>query len=181
MDYQYFTIICMGSDKKIPLEEVKKISPKILLLMISRAKRYLKTDPTMQEICKKYDTDINIIDYIPIMFGHIDTSAKTDHGTIILNYKLLCDGDFYKDFGYLVHEGTHWLQQLFRNKPTKSSNEGNYLDNLFEVEAFKFQSKYIADHFGDQEAEGYIEGLLDHHDIKGKKRKNKEEELLAKV
>ena len=92
--------------EKYTLEEVKEFPPKFLARLIRQGKQYLKTDPVMLEVFREYDVPIEEIDYIPTMFSDIDVSARTDHGVIYLNYKLLCDGDFFKDFSYLTHEGS---------------------------------------------------------------------------
>lgn len=174
----------MGSKKeeKIPLSEVKKLPYKSLNRMIKKMREYLKKNDIVQKVFKEYDVDIEEIDYIPMMFGSIDVSAKTDHGVIIYNYKLLTDGDFFKDFSYGVHEMTHWLQQTTGSKATKSSDDGNYLDNPYEQEGFQNQVEYIADQFGEGEAEQYVDDLLKHHDVDTKKEfTDKKEILMSKV
>jgi uncharacterized protein YxeA len=94
----------------------------------------------------------------------------------------LTDGDFFKDFSYGVHEMTHWLQQTTGTKATKSSDDGSYLDNPYEQEGFQNQVEFIADQFGDQEAEQYVDDLLEHHEVEDKKEvKEKKETLMAKV
>jgi hypothetical protein len=171
-----------SESEKIPLAKVKKLPYKALNRMIKKLREFLKKDEVMQKIFKEYKVDIEELDYIPMMFGNLDVSAKTDHGVIIYNYKLLTDGDFFKDFSYGVHEITHWLQQTTGTKPTQSSDECSYLDNPFEQEGFQNQIEYIADHFGDDEAENYVDDLLDHHDVDSKKElKDKKEKLMSKV
>ncbi len=168
--------------EKIPLSQVRKLPYKSLNRMIKKMREFLKKDEVVQNMFKEYDVDIAEIDYIPMRFGKLDVSAKTDHGVIIYNYKLLTDGDFFKDFSYGVHEMTHWLQQTTGTKPTQSSDDGSYLDNPFEQEGFQNQVEYIAKHFGDNEAENYVDDLLDHHDIDSDKEKEeKKETLMAKV
>ena len=170
------------SNKKIPLNMVRKMPYKTLNRMIKKAKNYLKTDEVWRKVCKDYDEDIDIIDLIPTMFGNIDVSAKTDHGVVTLNYKLLTDGDFFKDYSYLIHEYTHWFQQCYGDKPTQSADDGSYLDNKFEQEGFQNQVEYIAKQFGENEAETYVDDLLEHHDVDSKKEFNdKKETLMAKV
>jgi hypothetical protein len=172
------SLISQGMKKKFKLKEIKSLSPNVLLKLISRAKNFLKKDKTWKKICKEYDQDVDIIDYIPTMFDNLDVSAKTYHGIVILNYKLLLDGDFFKDYSYLVHEYTHWFQQCLGDKPTQGSNQGSYLDNKFEQEGFQNQIDYIDNHFGKHEAERYVERLLDHHDIKKKQKKDELESIL---
>jgi len=171
-----------AKDKKLSLSQVKKLPYQSLNRMIKKLREFLKQDDTTKEMFKEYGVSIEEIDFIPMKFGNLDVSAKTDHGVIVFNYKLLCDGDFFKDFSYGVHEITHWLQQTTGTKPTQSSDEGSYLDNPFEQEGFQNQVQYIADNFGDQEAEEYVDQLLDHHEIDDKKEKeDKKETLMAKV
>ena len=168
--------------EKLPLSAVKKLPYASLNRMIRKMREYLKRDGVVQEMFKEYEVDIEEIDLIPMRFGNLDVSAKTDHGVIIFNYKLLTDGDFFKDFSYGVHEMTHWLQQTTGTKPTKSSDDGNYLDNPFEQEGFQNQVEYIANQFGDGEAENYVDDLLDHHDIDDDKEfEEKKETLMANV
>lgn len=83
---------------------------------------------------------------------------------------------------YVVHEVTHWFQQTTGNKPTPGSTSDSYLDNPVEQEGFRNQTKYIADTKGEEEAEKYIEKVLDHHsnDAKDKdKREDRKDKLLA--
>jgi hypothetical protein len=171
-----------AKEKKLSLTQVKKLPYQSLNRMIKKLREFLKQDDTTKDMFKEYGVEIEEIDFIPMRFGNLDVSAKTDHGVIVFNYKLLCDGDFFEDFSYGVHEITHWLQQTTGTKPTQSSDEGSYLDNPFEQEGFQNQVQYIADNFGDQEAEEYVDQLLDHHEIDDKKeKKDKKETLMAKV
>ena len=174
----------MGSakNKNIPLSQIKKMPYVSLNRMIKKLRNFLKQDEVVQKMFKEYNVDIAEIDFIPMKFGNLDVSAKTDHGVITYNYKLLTDGDFFKDFSYGVHEMTHWLQQTTGTKPTQSSDDGNYLDNKYEQEGFQNQIEYIAEHFGDDEAENYVDDLLDHHEVDpGKEHKDKKEKLMANV
>lgn len=170
------------TDKKIDIEDVKKFSHSALQRLLKKLRTYLKEDEIVQRMFKEYGADINEIDFIPMKFDDIDVSAKTDHGVIIYNYELLTDGDFFKDFSYGVHEITHYLQQTCGKKPTKSSDDGNYLDNPFEEEGFKNQIEYISKEFGEDEADKYVEHLLDHHEVEDdSEREDKKEELMAQV
>lgn len=168
--------------KEISLKTVKQMPVASLMRLINKAKKYIKDDKVWIDICKEYNVEPEIIDLIPTKFGNLDVSAKTDHGIIILNYKLLCDGDFFKDFGYLIHEYTHWFQQCFNDKATKSSDDGDYLANPYEQEGFANQVEYIANHEGEDKAEEYVDDLLEYHETDSKKDlKNKKEKLMAKV
>jgi len=166
-------------NEKIPLSVVKKFPYKTLNRLIKKLREFLKQDPVVRDMFKQYDVDIKEIDYIPMMFGNIDVSAKTDHGVIIYNYKLLTDGDFFKDFSYGTHEITHWLQQTTGDEPTRSSDDGEYLENPFEQDAFQNQVEYIAEHFGDGEAEEYVDNLLDHHEVDDDNKRDELEAVLT--
>lgn len=172
----------MSKDKKLPLSQVKKLPFQSLNRMIKKLREFLKKDDVVKRMFKEYDVDIAEIDFIPMRFGNLDVSAKTDHGVIIFNYKLLTDGDFFKDFSYGVHEITHWLQQTTGTKPTQSSDDGSYLDNPYEQEGFQNQVEYIAENFGDSEAEEYVDQLLEHHEIEDEDEvEDKKETLMAKI
>lgn len=169
-------------EKEIPESVVKRLPYKSLNRMIQKMREYLKHDDVVKKAFKDYGIDINEINYIPMMFGELDVSAKTDHGVIIFNYNLLTDADFFKDFSYGVHEMTHWLQQTTGNKATRSSDDGSYLDNPYEQEGFQNQVEYIAEQFGEDEAEEYVDDLLEHHDVTSKKEKEeKKDTLMSKV
>lgn len=175
-------VMSSKKSEKIPLSQVKKMPYRTLNRMLKKLREFLKKDDVVQKMFKEYEVDIEEIDFIPMKFGNLDVSAKTDHGVIIYNYKLLTDGDFFKDFSYGVHEITHWLQQTTGTKPTKSSDEGSYLDNPFEQEGFQNQIEYISKQDGKEEAEDYVNNLLDHHEIESdKERDKKKETLMAKV
>lgn len=168
--------------EKIPLSQVKKLPYKTLNRMLKKMREHLKKDETVQKMFKDYGVDLSEIDLIPMKFGKLDVSAKTDHGVLIFNWKLLCDGDFLEDYSYGVHEITHWLQQTTGNKPTQSADDGSYLDNPFEQEGFQNQVEYIANNEGKEEAEEYVEDLLEHHDVEDKKEfEEKKEILMAKA
>lgn len=168
--------------KKIPIEKAKKLPPKTLLKLIQRAKNYLKKNDVFKNMCKEYNADVDVIDLIPIKFGDLDVSARTDHGVITLSWKLLSDGDFFKDYMYIVHECEHYFQQCYGDKPTQGAEDGSYLDNPYEEQGFQRQLEYIDDQFGENEAENYVEHLLDHHKVKDSDdRKDKKETLMELV
>lgn len=167
--------------KKYSLEEVRSFSPKLLLTLITNLRSYLKKNKQMQNIFGEYGVSIDEIEFIPMSFADLEVSAKTDHGVIYFNYKLLCDGDFFKDFGYGIHEITHWLQQTTGTEPTQGAEDGDYLDNPFEVEGFQNQIEWMADEFGDGEANEYVNDMLDYHGLEGKEKQEKANELKEKV
>lgn len=166
----------------ISLEEIKKIPNRLLLKLINKMKKEIKTNETWKDICKEYQLDIDELDYVPMTFADLDVSAKCDHGVIYFSYKLLCDGDFTKDYSYALHELTHFAQQTTGDKPTQSADDGEYLDNPYEKEGFQNQVEFIANEFGENEAEKYVDNLLKHHEVTNKKENSeRKEELMAKV
>jgi hypothetical protein len=167
---------------KYSLEEVKKIPVKTLLGIIEQAKKSLKKNDVFLDMCKEYDVSSDIIDIIPMRFGDIPVSARTERGIITFNYKLLCDGDFVKDRHYVIHECEHFLQQCYGNKPTQGADDGDYLSNPFEQDGFQRQIEYLDHMYGKDEAENYVDHLLDHHNIDDKnEREEKKEILMDKV
>lgn len=166
---------------KYSIEDIKKVPQQTLLKLINRAKKYLKNNDVFKDMCKEYDVDTDIIDMIPVRFGDLDVSARTDHGLITLNYKLLCDGDFFNDYHYLIHEIQHWLDQCYGERPTPGADDGDYLHNPAEQKGFKSQVEFIDQEHGEEEAENYVDHLLDHHGRKGKDRNELKETLMEKV
>jgi hypothetical protein len=164
---------------KLSLKEARSLPISFLNRLINKAKKHLKNDEVWQRICKENEMEPDIIDYIPTKFGNLDVSAKTDHGIIILNYKLLCDGDFEQNYSYLVHEYSHWFQQCFGEKATQSADDGSYLDNPAEEEGFTNQVEYIANTEGEDKAEEYVDDLLEYHEVDDKN--DKKETLMSNV
>jgi hypothetical protein len=159
---------------------MKTLSPKMYLKMIQRFKDELKHDQVIQEMCDKYDFDVEDIDLVPIKFGDIDVSARTDKGVITLNWKLLEQNDESNDIkSYICHELNHYLAQS--KAPTKSADDGDYLMNPDEQNAFQYQVKYIDHHHGEDEAEEYVEQVLDHHEVEDTKERQKKEDILMKL
>lgn len=168
--------------KKYTEKEIKALKPQDFLNLINEAKKELKNDPIMKKVFKKHKVGMEFIDLVPIRFGDIEVSATTSHGIITLNYKLLLDGDFDRDYGYLIHEIVHYLQQCFGKGPTQGADDGDYLENSYEKEGFQYQIEYIADNYGEDEADDYVSELLDHHKVRNKKeRQEKKDSLMNKV
>ncbi len=168
--------------KKYTISELKSQPPQFFLNLINDAKGILKKDKVMRGVFKDHDVDISFLDLIPIKFDKLKVSATTSRGVISLNYKLLLDGVFHEDYGYLIHEVTHYLQQCFGDRPTKGAENGSYLDNEDEQEGFQYQVKYISEEFGEDEADEYVDNLLDHHDIdKKQEREDKKDTLMSKI
>lgn len=154
------------------------IDQKKLRPLIDKVRQKIKDHPVVIKMFQDYDVNIDEIDLIPMCFAEMDVSAKTDHGCLYFNINLLDDNDFDKDDHYVTHEITHFLQQCTGTKPTPGSDSGDYLKNPAEVEAFNNQSEYISDTRSDKDAKDYINKVLDHHDVKGKKRKERMDALL---
>jgi hypothetical protein len=166
----------------LTIEEVKKISPKKLLTLIQEAKDFIETNKVFCDMCKEYGIEPNIIQIIPMHFGDLDVSARTSHGVITLNYKLLCSDDFTNQYQYIIHETEHYLQQCYGEEATLGADEGEYLENPFEQAGFQRQLEYIDQTEGKSKAEDYVDNLLDHHDVKeDDKREELEEVLLERV
>ncbi len=161
--------------------KLNQLSPHLLLSLINRAKKFIKTNEVYIKMCKDHGVSTDIIDIIPIKFGHLDVSARTNHSIITLNYKLLENGDFFKSYMYIVHEIEHYLAQSYGDRPTPGADDGDYLKNPAEQDAFIRQIEYIDDIFGPDQADSYTEHLLDHHDKDGEDRNELKEKLMEKV
>lgn len=160
--------------KGIPHE---KLAPKL-----EKIKKRVFKHPVVIDMLKKYDIDEFELDLIPMCFAKIPVSARTDHGVIYINVELAEDGNIKEDDHYIVHEMTHYCQQTTGDGPTKGSDEGNYLDNPIEQEGFRNQTKYIADTKSQEDAERYVDQVLDYHEDSRKdekKRKERRDCLLA--
>jgi hypothetical protein len=169
------------SKEKLPLKTVKNFPYKTLNRMLKKMREHLKKDEVVQKMFKEYGVDIEEIDYIPMRFGNIEVSATTNHGVITFNWKLLCTGDFSDNYSYGVHEVCHVLQQTAGDKPTQSADDGDYLHNKHEQDGFAHQVEYIANTEGEDQAEEYVDDLLDHHEKDGKEAEKLKEVLLKKV
>ena len=167
----------------IPHSGVANESPQELLSKIEEAKQLLRSNSTYKEMCKEFKVHQDIIDLVPIRFGeNLDVSAKTIRGIIILNKKLLKDDNFKNNLHYIIHEIGHYFQMISRTHPTQGADDGKYLDNPDELEAFKYQLEYMDDRYGDEEADKYMDHLLDHHDVEDKKeRTEKKKELSERI
>jgi len=162
--------------------DISNIDQASLRPLIDKVKKRIKNDPTIKEMLDKYDVDSEEIDLVPMCFAHIDVSARTDHGIIYFNVKLVEDGNFDNDDHYLVHELTHYFQQTTGNQATQGANEGDYLENEDEIEGFQNQTKYLSETRSEEDAEEYVDQVLDHHEVSDEdEREDKKEELLSEA
>lgn len=147
--------------------------------LILLAKEYLKCVPSVQAMFEYYEVPLDHIKKVSIEFAPLDVSAKTKNKKIYINEALI-DGGFVDDIHYIVHELCHYLQQY-----TKDSLEYDnladldYLEKPTELEAFSYQVQFIRDFHGDEEAKEYVDDLLDFHEYKGSKRKEKRKRILG--
>lgn len=171
---------------KMP-EKLEDIPRKVQLHIINKAKNRIKDSDVIKDMFKEWDVESEVLDLIPVCFSDdLDVSARTDHAIIYINYDLIKDCEDMEEMlesidHYLVHEITHYCQQCYGDKPTQGSEDGDYLANEFEQEGFQNQTEYISDTQGDEEAEEYVEDLLDHHDIEGKKEREKRKDQLLSI
>jgi len=156
------------------------VDRKTQLKIIQALKDKIRDHETVKDMFKEHGVDLSEIDLIPMAFDEdLDVSARTDHGIIYLNAKLLKDDKISTDDHYLVHEITHFLQQTCGDKPTTGGGSGeDYVTNKYEVEGFQNQTEYISDEYGDEAAEKYVDRVLDHHNLRGKKREDRKDVLL---
>ena len=169
------------SKRHIALNRLSKRADLDRRQVIKKMKEVAKNDPAIIAKFKKYDVPIDEIDDIHIEFCDLDVSAKTKDKKIYLNSKML-DGEMNSDIKdpthYLIHELVHYLQQKTGKNTGKDHNTKDYLDKPSEEEAFETQVDYQQREESPEKANQYVNKLLDFHDIKGKEREDKKEELL---
>lgn len=154
----------------------KKISKRDYSSIIRDMKAKVKADPVVQKKFKEYDIPISEIDQVSIQITDLPVSAKTKNLKIYLNKAMFDpDSDVEDPSAYLAHELTHYLQQKTGN--TEGHMVEDYLEKPTEQEAFQVQVDYKKRNEGEDEAEEYVEGLLDHHDKDGKERKRLKKKL----
>jgi hypothetical protein len=157
------------SDEEI---STKGIDHKKLAPILETLKKRVFSSDVVKDMFDKYGIDEGELNLIPFCWAKIPVSGRTDHGIIYINVDLLDDflngnegiADIVKEVDhYLAHEITHFAQQTTGDKPTPGSNDCNYLDNPAEQEGFRTQTKYISETQGDEQAEDYIDKVIDHH------------------
>ncbi|HEA46218.1 MAG TPA: hypothetical protein ENH99_00355 [Candidatus Pacearchaeota archaeon] len=148
--------------------------------IIEEMREIAKNDSGVIEKFKEYDISLDDIDTVYIDFVSLPVSAKTKDKKIYLNEKFLEKKEPIEfSIPYVIHELMHYLQQK-TGKVDRQEQEGeDYLDKDTEEEAFSAQVDFKQREESPAEALRYVEQLLDHHDIDGKERKEKKEELLG--
>lgn len=156
----------------------EKLAPKL-----EKIKQRVFKHSVIKDMLKKYKIDESELDLIPMCFAKIPVSARTDHGVIYINVELANDDSLKEDDHYIAHEMTHYCQQTTGDKPTPATDSDDYLDSPIEQEGFQNQTKYIADTKGEEEAEEYIDKVLDYHEQSDtnddKTREDRRDKLLA--
>lgn len=148
--------------------------------LINKMRQVAKKDPGVIEKFKEYRIPLKHIDHVSIQYADLGVSAKTKGGKIYLNNRLLAsDNPFDESIHYVVHELAHVLQQL-TGQHNKGSANDRYIDKPTEEEAFMLQIDYKRREEGPEEAEEYVDGLLEHHNLKGKDKEEKKKELLPR-
>jgi hypothetical protein len=151
-----------------------------LVETLVKIKQHLKKDDVAKEICKEHGFDIDIIDGIPMEFvDDLEASAKTIDARIQLSTSLLKE-DFEIIMRYAIHELVHSLQHM-RSEGINLNEDVDYLDREDELDAFKFQIKYDAKERGIDEAESYVEDLVEYHEVPNEIVEDKKKELLEKI
>lgn len=149
------------------------------LELLSKVKNEIKNNDVLINMFKKYKVDLDYLDLFPMTFADLEVSARSDHGIIYFNYKLLENPEQLNH--YMIHELTHVAQQCFRTTATQGANDGDYLDNKFEQEGFRNQTEYLSETRGDNVAENYIDKVLDHHEVDSKKEREKRKKKLLQL
>lgn len=158
----------------------KRLSVIDKILIISEIRSHLLNDEMISEILDEYNLDRDFILGVPISFEDLDVSAKTVNAEIKLSNKLL-KKSFDIILRYAVHEFVHAAQHATGKKELKTDKAEDYLDKETEIEAFQYQIKFDADNRGEEEAEEYVDELLEYHDIGDGERKEKKKELMEEV
>lgn len=150
------------------------------LELLNSVKEKIKKNDVLINMFKKHGVKLEYLGLFPMIFDDsISVSARTDHGIIYFNSKLLDKQDQLDH--YMIHELCHVAQQCFGNGATQGANDGDYLDNKFEQEGFRNQTEYLSETRGDHVAEKYIDKVLDHHEVDSKKEREKRKKKLLEL
>lgn len=139
-------------------------------------KSKIKDDHEVKEKFEEYGVPLSELDSVSVEFADLDVSAKTKDEKIYINKQLIEKGE--DPTHYLVHELVHYLQQSTDNVD-HNKHKKEYLDRETEMEAFQSQVDYKKRDESPEEAEEYVDGLLEYHDIEGDDKEEKKDELLA--
>lgn len=149
--------------------------------LLAEIKNILKSNERIKEVCEEYNHDIDIIDGVPLDFkDNLGASAKTINSKIFLSDELI-DKPIEIAARYAVHEFIHALQHMDRYNKKDPYEDKEYLDRPDEIEAFQHQIGFEAEVVGKEEAEEYVDELLDYHSVPKKERDSKKEELMDEV
>lgn len=148
--------------------------------LVAKIKRELRNEEIALDICKEYGFDIDILDGISIEFADdLEASAKTVDGAILLSSNLI-EKDFEVMMRYAIHELVHAMQHM-KITSLKEFEGQEYLDRSDELEAFQFQIEYEAKAVGEEEAEEYVDDLIEYHEIPEDEAGDKKERLMKRV
>ena len=148
------------------------------VMLLSEVRSTLINDKIAKDLCKENNIKKEFLLGVPVSFSELDVSAKTIDGCIFLNKKLM-EKEFDILMRYVIHELVHAIQHCDKNSHQEKDEAEDYLDKETEVEAFVEQIKFDKENRGKNAAEEYVEELLDHHGIEGRKRESKKEELFG--
>lgn len=166
--------------KVIASKKKKKESNHTLLdqmKALSKVRTALMNDDIAREICDDLKMGHWHLSSVPIAFEKIDVTAKTVDGKIVLNPKLM-NKPFSILMRYVIHEMVHAIQHIHEHGEKQTDKKDDYLSREDEVEAFQYQVKFDKENRGEDEAEKYVDRLLDFHDIPDKDKDDKKEELM---
>ena len=166
------------SFRHILIDEINRRGNIDTKILIEKMRKIVKKDSEVIKKFKEYGVPIDEIDNVFISFCELPVSAKTKDMKIYLNEKML-ESDLISDpTHYLVHELVHYLQQRTgKNNGVEQKNE-DYLDRPSEEEAFESQVDFKRRKESPEEANRYVEDLLDYHGFEGREKKEKKEDIL---
>lgn len=162
------------------ISKKKKTELQDSIELLAKIKQELRENDIAIEVCKEYGFEIDILDGIQFEFvDGLEASAKTTNSFIQLNSNLI-DEDFTIIMRYSIHELVHALQHMKLVGLDEFEGE-EYLDREDELEAFQYQIEYESDECGQEQAEEYVDNLIEYHEIPPENRADKRKELLKKT
>jgi hypothetical protein len=166
------TIVASKKNKKNTLMEQMRV--------LSDIRTSLMNDEIAKSICEENDMGGWFLKSVPISFDKIKVAAKTINGKIILNPKLI-KKPFKIIMRYVIHELVHAIQHVEDFGKNQDDKDDDYLDRNDEIEAFQRQIEYDSKTRGPDEAEKYVDNLLEYHDIPKSKVEEKKSEFMERV